>query len=546
MKSSITIFRWFWGVFQTLRVQAVVNAVTGIVQVGLDFAFIYFTKLAIDIATGHNTHSLTFAASLLVGVIGGQIAIGFARRWIAALLGVRSQNRMQLQLFRRLLQSEWNGRDLRHSGDVLNRLEQDVQDVTSVVTETLPAALGVLVRFVGAFWMLYSMDPMLACLMVVIAPAFILVSRLYVRRMRKITRDVRDTDSCIQSILQESIQHRMVLKTLERTDTMVERLDHTQQRLRDQVRHRTLFSSFSATVVRMGFATGYLVTFLWGVNSLQNGLITYGMMTAFIQLVGQIQGPFRDMTRFVPIIISAFTAGERLMELEDIPQEIEGEPIRFAEGAGIRFTDVCYTYAGNKRQTLQQISYDFKPGSVTAILGETGVGKTTLMRLVLALLRPSQGSITIYGADGRREAAVSPLTRCNMVYVPQGNTLFSGTIRDNLLLGNPDATDEEMRTALQLACADFVFERPEALYALCGEMGQGMSEGQAQRIAIARALLRRGSILLLDEATSALDSATEQRLLANLSQHTSQQTVLFITHRPSVIDHATDVLRLER
>ncbi len=547
----MSIIRWFWDVAKNLRLQALLNAIIGIISVGLDFTFIWATKLCIDIATAKVTDvKLQHAALLLITVMVIQLSIGFSRRWISALLGVKAQNKMQLKLFRRLLVSEWNGKEVRHSGDVLNRLIRDVNDVTSVITETLPSALSVTTRFIGAFFFLYSMDATLALLIIVIVPVFVFFSRIYVRKMRAITRDVRDTDSAVQSIMQESIQHRIVLKTLERVDTMTERLGQTQEHLRKQVRHRTVFSSSSAALLNAGFATGYLLTFLWGVSRLQDGTITYGMMTAFIQLVGQIQGPFRDMTKFVPVIISAFTAGERLMELEDTPVEEEGRPIIFEQGAGLKLNNVSFAYDSHERYILRDFSFDFPPGSSTAILGETGAGKTTLIRLILALLRPMEGSVSIYPASEdhqNKERLVSPLTRCNLVYVPQGNTLFSGTIRDNLLLGNPEATEQQMRQALETACADFVGSLPQGLESRCGENGTGLSQGQAQRISIARALLRNGNILLLDEATSALDTNTEARLLRNLNQWLRPyQTLLFVTHRHAVVEHCSQVLRMEK
>ena len=545
LKSSGSILRWFWQISKNLRLQTTLNAIIGIISVGLDFAFIWTTKLCIDIATGRTTDvALRSASIVLIVIMAGNISIGFARRWISALLGVRSQNHMQLRLFRRLLANEWNGRESRHSGDVLNRLIRDVKDVTDVITETLPSALSVTTRFIGAFLFLYSMDSKLALLIICIVPVFVVISKFYVRKMRAITRDVRDTESNIQSILQESIQHRIILKTLERTGTMTDRLDHTQQHLRRQVRHRTMFSSLSATLISTGFATGYLVTFLWGVTRLHEGSITYGMMLAFIQLVGQIQGPFRDMTKFIPIIISAFTAGERLMELEEAPTEEQGESVKFTDGAGLRLSNVSFHYDEHERYILRDFSFDFPPGSSTAILGETGAGKTTLIRLILALLKPTEGKVEMYDTSS---LPVSPLTRCNLVYVPQDNTLFSGTIRDNLLLGNPDATDDQMREALRTACADFVLALPNGLDSSVGENSTGLSQGQAQRICIARALLREGNILLLDEATSALDTATETRLLQNLSQwKRSNQTLLFVTHRLAVVEHCTQVLQLTK
>ena len=542
--SNRKIVAWLWRSSRGLRLQAALNAIIGILSVTLDFAFIYATKWTIDIATNRAEGSLRVAAYVLASIMISKIMLGFARKWVGALLGVRSQNILQKRLFSHLLHSEWNGQEDRHSGDTLNRMEQDVRDLTSCITETVPAMLEVSYRFVGAFIYLFHMDGRLACLIVCIVPCFLILSKVYVRKMRAITRDIRSTESRVQSILQESIQHRAILKTLERVGTMIEKLEQTQSELRRHVRHRAVFSSSSSTLLSIGFGTGYLVTFLWGVNSLQEGTITYGMMISFIQLVGQIQGPFRDMTRFIPVLISTLTASERLMELEDKPLEDDSNPITFAEGAGVRLKDVSFRYRENGRAILSHFSCDFPKGSTTAILGETGAGKTTLIRLVLALLKPTEGQVEMY--DGSRTEAVSPRTRCNLVYVPQGNTLFSGTIRDNLLLGNPDATEADMREALETACAGFVMDRPDGLDAICGELGAGLSEGQAQRIAIARALLRKGSVLLLDEATSALDMHTEQELLKNLSNREAGQTIICVTHRPAVISYCTQVIEMKR
>lgn len=562
--STRQLIAWFWQIFCQVKLQSFINAVSGIIRVGLDFAFIWATKLAIDIATGNVSPSLlpkpttlVGAGTLLISIMALQLALGYLGRWIAALLGVEAQNRMQRRIFEHLLRSEWRGIEQRHSGDVLNRMVSDSQTVVNVVTDTIPQALAVMVRLVCAFFFLFSMDAMLAVGVTVILPIFILLSRLYINRMRAITREVRTTDSRVQATLQESVQHRLVLKTLERVPLLVETLAKLQKTLREQVRHRTLFSSTSNLILNIGFGAAYLFAFLWSVNRLADDAITFGMMTAFIQLCGQIQGPFRELTHFIPAIITSFTAAERLMELEDVPLEADGEPIRFTAGAGIRVNDVTFAYDAHSRKILKNANYDFAPGSTTAILGETGAGKTTLVRLILAVLKPQEGEVVMYAdnsqlSDGIAEhrVAVSARTRCNLVYVPQGNTLFSGTIRWNLQMGKPEATETEMWDALQLACADFVHALPDGLDTRVGEGGAGLSEGQAQRIAIARALLRQGCILLLDEATSALDQKTEQTLLTNLIAHHRQlpvrPTLIFVTHRPAVMEYCTQVIKLEK
>ena len=550
--TTIQTLRWFVRTSRGIRLRAIVNTLTGICGVALDLSFIWATKRCIDAATHQTDDSLVIASMILVGILFLSIVLSFSRSWISATLGVKSTNQIQLRMFQTILGSVWLGREHQHSGDTMNRLDRDVRDVTSVISNTMPQFIIVCCRLVGAFLFLCTYNAKLAVALVCIAPFFALLSRVYVRRMRAITRKIRRTDSEIQSLMQESIQHRVVLKTMEQEDDVVERLDLTQQSLRTQIRNRTRFSSVSNALLNIGFSTGYLVTFLWGAWQLDKGAITYGMMLAFVQLVGQIQGPFREMTQFIPTLISSLTAGERLMDIERLPQEEQGEPIRFSNGCGIRFRDVSYAYDADYRMILQHFTYDFPPGSITAVLGETGAGKTTLIRLILALLPPTRGKVQLYNGD--ISVDVSPRTRCNLVYVPQGNSLLSGTVRSNLLLGNPNATEQQMWEVLQLAEAGFIKESAEGLDTPCGEGGQGLSEGQAQRIAIARALLRKGCILLLDESTSALDEDTEKRLLSNLMMHnangnastSTRYTVICITHRPSITSHCTQMLRLHR
>lgn len=543
---NIHIIRWLWTTSKGLRLQATINVAIGVALVLLDFSFISATKWLVDIATHRLHDDLRLAAATLIVIMALRQAIAFGNRWVVAILGVRSQNTLQQRVYTHLMHSQWDGREQYHSGDVINRLEHDVKEITNTLTETIPSLLVVGVRLLGAFIFLYTMDHMLPFLLLFISPVFVALSKIYVRRMRRLAHDIRQTDSRIQSLLQESIQHRMVLMTLERCGTMVEKLREKQRTLRNQIKHRTLFSSTSASLLGIGFSTGYLVAFLWGIVRLEQGTISYGMMLAFVQLVGQIQSPFREISRYVPALVSCLTAAERLIELEKTPTEVSGESVLFSNGAGIRLNDVSYRYRNGQRQILNRLTFDFPKGTFTAILGETGAGKTTLIRLILALLKPTEGQVTMY--DEERSESVSPLTRANILYIPQGNTLMSGTIRENLLLGNPHATEVEMKEALHCACADFVFESNEGLETLCGEQGTGLSEGQAQRIAIARTLLRKGCILILDEATSALDEETEKCLMQNLHERSTAQsmTVLCITHRTSVVNYCTSTLLLER
>lgn len=541
--SNRRVAAWLWHTLWRHRLQALLNTLLGCSAVVLDFAFIAATKQTIDIATHRTTGDLRLWGGLLALLLAGQLLLGFGSKWVKALLGVKAQNRMQLHCFGHLLRSGWQERHKRHSGDLTNRLERDVRDVVDVTTETVPSMAAVSLRLVGAFAFLYAMDSTLALLMVAIAPLFILLSKVYMRRMRKLTREVRDTDSRIQSLMQESIQHQLVIRTLQQQDTMSQRLEDIQHTLRQLVRTRTVFSSGSSALIGAGFMTGYLVTFLWGANRLYEGTITYGMMTAFIQLVGQIQGPFRDLTRFVPVLVNAFTAGERLMQIEDMPLEEDGTPLdHHHEVPGVRLNGVTFRYTPQGRAVMDHFGHDFAPGSHTAIVGETGAGKTTLIRLLLALIRPDEGTVQVYNSSG--SVPCSAVTRSCFTYVPQGNTLLSGSLRENLQLGDPTASDERMREALAMACADFALALPDGLDTRLGEQGMGLSEGQAQRIAIARALLRPCGILLLDEATSSLDYETEHLLWQRMSQSCQGKTLIYVTHRPDLLPAGTQILRI--
>ena len=539
-----TLLKWLWNAWRGNQLQAVLNASIGLLSVGVSLGHVWAMKRAIDVASGTVEGNLYWAVGVMAVLILLDFALNIAGTWVRNILGIKAQNRMQQRMLDRLLRAEWRGRNHHHSADILNRLEFDVNNVVNFLTETIPSTLSVLAMFIGAFLYLFSMDKVLAVIVIGIFPMFLAVSKIYVGQMRHLTRQVRDSDSKVQSVLQETIQHRMLIKTLESDSAMVERLGNTQSELRHRVVRRTKFSVFSNMVVNFGFAFGYLVAFLWAAIRMSAHTLSFGGMTAFLQLVNRIQGPARNLTKLVPTFVSVFTAAERLMELEEDPLEEQGTPIYIKAPCGIRLQNVGYAYEdGGGDKVIDGLSFDFKPGSCTAILGETGAGKTTLVRMILALVQPQDGKIEIY--HGSTHQALSPLHRCNFVYVPQGNTLMSGTIRENLRLGKLDATDEEMLEALHTSCADFVNDLPDGLNTICSEQGGGLSEGQAQRIAIARSLLRDRSVMLFDEATSALDPDTERQLLNNiLSAH--DKTIIFITHRPAVIDYCDQTLKLEK
>ena len=535
---------WFWKASRGCRLSIFVLSFASIASVGISLLFVFVCKRLIDIATRVYDGSMMYYTIFLILVIFSSILLAAYRNRITSLTGVLLQNTIRRSLFEKLMYVCHGGRHQRHTGDVVNRMEEDTQVVKNALGNILPSILSTSIQFLASFSFLLYLDSRLAWIVVVVMPVSLVASKLFIVRVRKLTHAIRSKDGEIQSHLMESVQHTTLLQTLEQEDRTIHRLNQMHGELYNRVLSLTRFSVLSSAIVSGAFAIGYLIAFLWGVHGIYAGTVSFGMMTAFLQLVGQIQRPLVDMSHQVPAIIHATASADRLMELEGDELEEIKSPTFLHGTAGMKLDNVSFAYPDTTRNILLHFSYDFKPGSRTAILGETGAGKSTLIRLMLSLLRQQEGDITIY--DDKVAIKADASVRCNMVYVPQGNSLLSGTIRDNLLLGNPDATDAQMKEALHMAAAEFVDDLPDGIDTQCAELGAGLSEGQAQRIAIARALLRKGSIMLLDEFSSSLDDETEKRLIDNLMHKLPQRTMIFITHRKKITEFCTDLIEIKK
>ena len=537
MSSLIHILRWLWDASKGYRLSIFTIGLISTMSVAVAMGNVWISKRLIDIATHSVDGDLIQFIILFASCAVVQILFSVTISRLETKTEVSLRNSLRYKYFTKIMESRWSGKEAFHTGDMLSRLDGDVAKVADTLSRTMPAVIATVIQLIAALLFLGSMDWRLTLVVLLIMPAALLLSRAYVNRMRRLTNDIRTTDSRIYTHLQENIQHRVLITSFENTDQAIESLDDYHEDLQRQTITRNNYNLFSRSIVQLGFSAGYVTAFSWGVTGIASGAITFGTMAAFLQLVGQIQRPISRMSRQFATAVHTVTSVDRLCELE-LPQERRGEPIRLEGKVGVRFTDVDFTYPDGTRKTIDAFSHDFKPGSLTAVVGETGIGKSTLIRLMLSLLSPDKGKITFYNAD--TEVEISPRTRCNIVYVPQGNTLVSGTIRDNLLMGKPDANEQEMRDALYTAVADFVYDLPDGLDTVCGEKGAGLSEGQAQRIAIARALLRPGAVILLDEPTSALDTQTEQLLLQRISAHLEGRTLIMVTHNQQTAQLCVD------
>ena len=515
---------WLWRNSRGIRWNTAVRVVTGIGQVAFGLLMVWLSRRFIDdtIRRGSADDVLTMVGWLVLTVVGGVVLrqVGY---WLTTSASVRQTNALRLRIFSCLFRRKlYDGEEL-HSGDVTSRLAKDIEQVAEVCTETLPQMVITMIQLCGAFLLMRWFDARLAWALLLLTPMAIVSGKLIAKRLKQMTLDIRQDESRIQMQVQEGMEHNAVLRSLGSEQWVTSRLDSMQRRLRGNVMRRMRFTVITRLIIGCVFGLGYLMAFVWGGIGLRNGTITFGVMTSFLQLVGMIQHPILQLLNMVPGVIHATASIDRLEELEqgDGPDVSPGSETNVQTDCapGIRFRDVSFRYAKGDREILSHFTHEFAAGSKTAIMGETGIGKTTLFRIVLGFIKPTSGETEVGG---------------ELCFVPQGNTLMSGTIRYNLLLAKPDATEEELREALHTACADFVLDLPNGLDTELGERGSGLSEGQAQRIAIARGLLHGGDILLLDEISSSLDEDTERELYQRLFTRHPDKTILFITHHSSI------------
>ena len=554
---------WFIRQLHVIRVNVAVRIVAGIVQVALGLLLVWLCRRFIDYAVWQD--NVVEEVSLLVGALLASVGIRQAVFYLQSSAEIVQQNAIRQRLFDHLLSRQlYSTTERLHSGDISQRLERDISTVSAITTDVLPRMVVTGVQLLGAFMLMLSMDAWLAWSLLLLTPFVALSAKYLAHRLRHMTLAIRKEESSIQMLVQESMENETAIKSVQGEGVVSRRIHDLHIELHHLVMRRTRFTVITRFLLASTFGLGYLGAFVYGGLQLKDGLITFGVMTAFLQLVSQIQSPVVSLLNMIPQIIHATASIDRIKEIENMeveeagmkaygqkPQSAKAEAAseqstkaeaasEQASGIGIRLDHVSYHYPDYQKIILQDFSHDFRPGTSTAIVGETGRGKTTLLRLLSGLAMPTSGSVSMYDTLGY----IIPHAdmRTHMTYIPQGNTMLSGTIRSNMLLARPSADEADIKRALHIAAADFVLDLPNGIDTEIGEHAVKLSEGQAQRLAIARGVLHGGSILLLDEISSSLDPATEKTLLTRLFEASPDKTIILVTHRMEAADQCDERL----
>ena len=508
------------------------------------------SKYLIDAVTGvRKDRILLFAVLIICMTIAGILSNAIISR-ISAKINVVIQNEIQSDIFQKIIHTEWKELQPFRSGDLLNRLSGDATQVASSVISWIPNSITKLVQFIGAFMIIFYYDPVMAGIALLSAPVTVIFSRKFMHKMRTYNNEMREMTSSLMSFQDDTFQNIQTVKALNLTDVFEKKLQNLQNRYKEKMLDYNKFTVYTSSFMSaVGTGVSY-ICFGWSVYRLWSGYITTGTLLMFFQMANSLSSSFSSLIQIVPAAINAATCAGRLMAVSELQKEkfldmdqvqkiLENEKKEIS----IEMKDINVSYKEGKN-VIQNGDCIANSGEITAIIGPSGEGKTTLIRVLLGLLYPAEGTAELKDTEDKK-SRLSAGTREFFSYVPQGNTIFAGTIAENMRMVKKDATDEEIREALETACAyEFVKELPDEIETTVGEKGGGFSEGQAQRLAIARALLKNAPILILDEATSALDIETEERVLKNIMKKDRNRTCIVTTHRPSVLsvsDHIYEI-----
>ena len=493
------------------------------------------TKRIIDDATQSRNNSLiTFILIYLGMMILAQI-LSVIVSLFSTMLDEKFSFGIRKQIYEKIIHSDWMSVKKYHTGDLMTRMTSDAGNIANGIIWTIPEIIQLCIELLLVFITLFYYSPILACFAVIIAPVAALSTFWLGKKLKLLTVKVQESEAAYRSFMQESLANLLIVKAFTNEEYSTDRLVELRENRFYWVFRKTKLGLVSSTSMSLSFQAGYIVAFAYGAMQVAAKVITFGTMSVFMTLVNRIQAPIMQLAQQIPKVVNILASAGRVIELQEIAEEEKKEEHIEAKTLGLKVDGLTFGYS--KETVIEDASFEIRPGEAVAIVGESGIGKTTLVRIIMSFLNPVSGSLEFYNENGQSEEANAGI-RKYISYVPQGNTLFSGTIRENIRMGNIEATEEEMLDALKMASGyDFVMELENGLDTIIGERGHGLSEGQAQRIAIARTLVRKAPFMILDEATSALDEATEQKVIDGLNNLIPKPTCLIITHRRSILQY---------
>lgn len=547
MQQTWKRIKWIGGYARQHIWAIAVYTLLGLAGTGISLLGSLVSKDLIDIITGHETGQVVMTFCIMIGMNLGSVFLTQISNYISTKISMSVDAGIKADIFSKILVTDWESLTEYHTGDLLTRWNGDASNIASGILSFVPNLIIYLFRFGSALWMVLYYDASFAVFALVSMPVSFLMSRYLTKKMQSNNNKSAAMNAKMSGFNQEAFSNIQTIKAFDMISLYIERLKNLQKEyITMRMSYQKMSMVISVLMTLIGMAVSY-ASYSWGIYRVWSGAISYGTMTMFLTLSSTLTSTLNNLISLIPTSISLTTSAGRLMDIVEMPREdySKKEEVKAfwerhkEEGVGLSVQDVSYAYR-NGTVVFEHAFMEAHPYEVVALIGPSGEGKTTMLRLLLSLILSQEGTAQLCTREENMPLNAS--ARQLISYVPQGNTMFSGTIAENMRNVKEDATDEEIRNALEIACAwDFVEKLPDGINSPIQERGGGFSEGQAQRLSIARAILRRSPILLLDEATSALDVATERKLLKNLMKDEYPRTCLVTTHRPTVLEVCTRV-----